>query len=153
MGAAIVRRFVDEGARVLAGDVDIDRAQALVEQLGDRAIAHKMDVANEDEFSAAIHAVRRQWNQLDILVNNAAVTFPVAPLQTTTNDEFDRLVNVNLRGVWLGCKLAYPHLKQSRGCVLNISSMAGVTGQQDHAMYAATKGAVNMLTKWATASG
>lgn len=143
----MVRRFIDEGACVLAGDIDIDGARALVQQLGDRAIARKMDVADQEEFAAAINAALGEWGKLDILVNNAAVSFPVAPLQTTTDGEFDRLINVNLRGVWLGCKLAYPHLKETRGCVLNISSMAGITGQQDHAVYAATKGAVNALTK------
>jgi NAD(P)-dependent dehydrogenase (short-subunit alcohol dehydrogenase family) len=57
------------------------------------------------------------------------------------------LINVNLRGVYLGCRLAYKHLKTSHGCVLNISSMAGVTGQRDHAIYSATKGAINTLTR------
>jgi NAD(P)-dependent dehydrogenase (short-subunit alcohol dehydrogenase family) len=68
-------------------------------------------------------------------------------VQDTTLDQFEQLVDVNFRSVFLGCKLSYPHLKAARGCVLNISSMAGVTGQERHAVYGATKGAINALTK------
>lgn len=84
---------------------------------------------------------------LDILVNNAAVVSPSKPVETTTLAELDRLLHVNLRGTFWMMRCAYPHLKASKGCVLNVSSMAGVTGQAAHAAYAMTKGGLNALTK------
>jgi NAD(P)-dependent dehydrogenase (short-subunit alcohol dehydrogenase family) len=80
-------------------------------------------------------------------VNNAAAIAPCVRLHETTNAEFEKFVAVNLRGLFLCCKHAYPHLKRARGCMVNISSMAGVQGEKSHAVYAATKGAMNALTK------
>jgi meso-butanediol dehydrogenase/(S,S)-butanediol dehydrogenase/diacetyl reductase len=149
IGGAIVRRFVAEGAQVLVGDRDQPRGEALCAELGGAAIFHGLDVSDATSFADAIAAAIRLCGRLDILVNNAGIALPAAAVQDTTLDQFEQLVDVNLRSVFLGCKLAYPHLKASRGCVLNISSMAGVTGQERHAIYAATKGAINALTKCA----
>lgn len=147
IGEACARRFIQEGAKVLIGDLDANRIAGLAAELGAQATAHVLDVSQEESFAAAIAFAVRQWDRLDILVNNAGIALPALPVQTTSNADFDRLINVNLRGVFHGCKLAYPHLRASRGCVLNISSMAGVTGQERHAVYAATKGAINALTR------
>ncbi len=147
IGAACARRFCQYGARVVIGDVDVERGRALAGELGSQAEFARLDVADEASFASAIDASVARWGRLDVLVNNAGVALPSVPVQETTTQDFDRFVNVNLRGVFHGCKLAYPHLVASRGCVLNISSMAGVTGHQNHAIYAATKGAINTLTK------
>lgn len=147
LGAACARRFIAEGARVMIGDILDAEGRALAESLGDHAAYVHLDVGSETDWSAAVHAVIRRWDRLDILVNNAAVTSPAEPVQTTTPEQFDALVRVNLRGVYLGCRAAYPLLCESTGCVLNISSMAGVTGQTRHAIYSATKGAINALTR------
>lgn len=149
IGAAIVRRFVAEGAQVLVGDRDQPRGEALCNELRGRAVFHGLDVADAASFADIIAAAAGAWGRLDILVNNAGIALPAAPVQDTTLDQFEQLVDVNLRSVFLGCKFAYPHLKASRGCVLNLSSMAGVTGQERHAVYGATKGALNALTKCA----
>lgn len=149
IGAAIVRRFVAEGARVLVGDRDQPRGEALCAELGTGAAFQGLEVSDACSFAAAIDRAIALWGGIDILVNNAGIALPAAALQDTTLDQFEQLVDVNLRSVFLGCKLAYPHLKASRGCVLNISSMAGVTGQERHAIYGATKGAINSLTKCA----
>jgi meso-butanediol dehydrogenase / (S,S)-butanediol dehydrogenase / diacetyl reductase len=147
IGAAIVRRLVHEGARVLVGDRDQPRGDALCAQLGGESVFQGLDVADAASFAAAIDRAIALWGRLDILVNNAGIALPAATVQDTTLDQFEQLVNVNLRSVFLGCKLVYPHLRASSGCVLNISSMAGVTGQERHAIYGATKGAINALTK------
>ncbi len=147
LGAAIVARFVAEGATVMVGDLHFEHAQQCAEQFGVQAFPQQLDVADEASFGTAIERAIGNWSRLDILVNNAGIAVPAAPAHTTTNEQFQHLIDVNLRGVWLGCKLAYPHLKSSQGCVLNISSMAGVSGQANHAVYAATKGAINALTK------
>lgn len=147
IGAAIVRRFVAEGARVVVGDRDQPHGEALCAELGAATAFQVLDVADADSFAAAIQRTLGLWGRLDILVNNAGIALPAATVQDTSFDEFEQLVAVNLRSVFLGCKLAHPHLKASRGCVLNISSMAAVTGQERHAIYGATKGAINALTK------
>ena len=149
IGSAIVRRFVAEGARVLVGDRDQPRGETLCAGLGAAAVFQGLEISDATSFTAAIDRAIQLWGRLDILVNNAGIALPAAPVQDTTLDQFEELVEVNLRSVFLGCKLAYPHLKASRGCVLNISSMAGVTGQERHAVYGATKGAINALTKCA----
>ena len=147
IGAAIVDRFVAEGALVVIGDVQVDAESEIAQRYGDRAAIRQLDVADESSFGAVVDDIVAKWSRLDILVNNAGVTSPVEPVQSTTNEQFQQLIDVNIRGVWHGCKLAFPHLKSSRGCVLNISSMAGVSGQANHAIYSATKGAINALTK------
>lgn len=147
IGAAIVRRFVAEDARVVIGDRDQPGGSALCAELGAATAFQGLDVADPDSFAAAIARVVALWGRLDILVNNAGIALPAATVQDTSLAEFEQLLDVNLRSVFLGCKLAYPHLKHARGCVLNISSMAGVTGQERHAVYGATKGAINALTK------
>lgn len=149
IGAAIVRRFVAEGARVIIGDRDQPQGEALRARLGGAAIFRGLDVADAASFADAIQYAVATWGRLDVLVNNAGIALPAATVQDTSLDEFEQLVEVNLRSVFLGCKLAYPHLKAAQGCVLNISSMAGVTGQERHAIYGATKGAINSLTKCA----
>jgi NAD(P)-dependent dehydrogenase (short-subunit alcohol dehydrogenase family) len=149
IGAAIVRRFVAEGARVMVGDRDQPRGDALCQELGAATEFHGLDVADAASFAETIQHGVKLWGGLDILVNNAGIALPAATVQDTNLDQFEQLVDVNLRSVFLGCKFAHPHLKLSRGCVLNISSMAGVTGQERHAIYGATKGAINALTKCA----
>jgi meso-butanediol dehydrogenase/(S,S)-butanediol dehydrogenase/diacetyl reductase len=149
IGAAFVRRFVAEGANVVIADLDEATGAALVEELGAATAFRTTNVTNEAQFAGAIEEAVSRWGRLDSLVNNAAVLVPPSPLQETSDEQFDLLLNVNVRGVWLGCKLAYPHLKRSKGNVVNIASMAGVTGQADHAVYGATKGAVNALTRCA----
>lgn len=146
IGRGIVRRFAEEGARVAIGDIDIEAAHELAGQIGETALAIELDVSRADAFSAAIDAAISRWGRLDILVNNAGIVVPIKPVQTTTEEEFFRLVNINLRGTYLGCRLAYPFLRETRGCVLNISSLVGIAGEIDHAIYGATKGAINALT-------
>jgi NAD(P)-dependent dehydrogenase (short-subunit alcohol dehydrogenase family) len=147
LGASCASRFAAEGARVIVSDVKQDVGQLLAERLGDAARFVTLDVRRVEDWRAAIDLAEKTWGRLDILVNNAAVVLPAEPVQRTSDDEFDVLIDVNLRGAYLGCRLAYQPLKASRGCVLNISSMAGVTGQRDHAIYSATKGAINALTR------
>lgn len=149
IGAAIVRRFVMEGARVVIGDLDQPRGSRLGAELGPAAAFQVLDVADPDSFATAIARTVEFGGRLDILVNNAGIALPAAPIQETSLTEFEQLIDVNLRSVFLGCRLAYPHLRAVRGCVLNISSMAGVTGQERHAVYGATKGAINALTRCA----
>ncbi len=147
IGAAIARRFVSEGARVVVADQDQPRGTALCEELGSLARFQSLDVSSAASFALAVEHTVGAEGKLDVLVNNAGITLPAETVENTTLEQFEQLVAVNVRSVFLGCKLAHPHLKASRGCVLNVSSISGVTGQERHAIYSATKGAINALTK------
>jgi len=147
IGEGCVRSFVSEGAHVVIADLDDGRGVAMAEELGDQVLFHHADVAKEADVAGAIDLALQRWNRLDTVINNAGIVVPTKAVQETTDDEFDLLIDVNVRGVYLGCKLAYPHLRRTRGSVVNIASMAGVSGQKDHAVYGATKGAVIALTK------
>ena len=147
IGEAIARRLSAEGAMVAVGDIDQARGAALASELGEQSIYISLDVSNEGSFMTAIESIIEKWGRLDVLVNNAGLVFPAQPVQHTTAEEFDRLVDVNLKGSYLGCRLAFPHLEKTRGCVLNISSLVGIVGERSHAVYGATKGAINALTK------
>jgi meso-butanediol dehydrogenase/(S,S)-butanediol dehydrogenase/diacetyl reductase len=147
LGEAIARRLVAEGARVVIADVHDDAGQALAGELGPQSAFVHLDVGDEDQWRAALDWAVESFGGLHILVNNAGIVVPSAAVQDTTLEQFDRLVQVNLRGTYLGCRAAYPLLCETQGCVLNISSMAGVTGQARHAIYSATKGAINALTR------
>ncbi len=147
IGASCVRRFVAEGAKVLLGDINETSGKKLAEEFNDNVHFQLLDVGDESSFNAAIQKAVERWGHLDILVNNAGVVFPAEPIQRTSLADFEMLIRVNLRSVFLGSKLAYPYLQKSKGCILNISSMAGVCGQENHAIYAATKGGINALTK------
>lgn len=146
IGRACVEAFVAAGARVVATDIDESGAQ-LEEILGaGRCLFVRANVAEEPSVISLIEQTVDYFGGLNVLVNNAAV-FMGAAVHETSVDEFERLIAVNLRGTFLCCKHAYPSLKQSQGCIVNISSMAGVQGEKSHAMYAATKGAINALTQ------
>jgi NAD(P)-dependent dehydrogenase (short-subunit alcohol dehydrogenase family) len=146
IGQAIARRFIEEGACVALCDIDAAAGLQSAEVLGDAAHFITLDVSSEQSFAAAITATLKRWNRLDILVNNAGIVLPVKPIQSTSTDEYARLMIVNIGGTFFGCKLAYPHLCRTHGCVLNISSIVGVVGEKNHALYGATKGAINALT-------
>jgi len=145
IGRAIAEAMIREGARVLIGALDEKATRETAEEIGAQWCV--LDTGEVSSIEQLMHRVQDDFGKLDILVNNAAVATPSLPLQDTDEADFDRLVAVNLKGYFTAMKLAYPWLKASRGCVLNISSMAGVTGQERHAAYAATKGGINALTK------
>jgi meso-butanediol dehydrogenase/(S,S)-butanediol dehydrogenase/diacetyl reductase len=146
VGQGIVRRFVAEGASVAVGDIDEKAGRALLSELGRDTHFVELDVSQEFSFSSAINETVSHWGGLDVLVNNAGIVEPALPVQDTSTEDFNRLVRVNLGGAFFGCKYAYPHILKSKGCVLNISSLVGVVGEKNHAVYGATKGAINALT-------
>jgi NAD(P)-dependent dehydrogenase (short-subunit alcohol dehydrogenase family) len=147
IGAACVQAFAEAGARVVLADVD-ESGREWADRLGaGRGRFIRTDVSDPASVENLIAQTIAAFGTLDVLVNNAAVLLPNAPVHETTLAEFDALIAVNLRGVFLCCKYAYPHLAQSRGCIINVSSMSGVQGEKGHAVYAATKGALNALTR------
>ncbi len=143
IGRACVGALLDAGARVAVSD--IKRAAAGFRSQRCRYL--HADIRDERAVKRLVAGTIAAFGSLDVLVNNAAIFKPMAPVHRTTAAEFDALVAVNLRGVFLCCKHAYRHLARSRGCIVNVSSMAGVAGEKGHAVYCATKGAINALTQ------
>ena len=147
IGRACVEAFAAAGCRVVMADID-ESAKIIEEKFGGtRCQFVHTDLADEASIRRLIAATIDSYGSIDVLVNNAARLVPVTPLHETNLEEFESVIAVNVRGLFLICKYAYPYLKQSRGCVINISSMAGVTGEKHHCIYSASKGFMNALTK------
>jgi NAD(P)-dependent dehydrogenase (short-subunit alcohol dehydrogenase family) len=153
VGRASCVRFAEEGARVVCADIDLDRAKetvALIEEAGGTAIAERCDVAVEEDVVSLIATTVGRFGRLDIMFNNVGVPTPRpgSLLEDHTVEDFDRLVAINLRGVFLGCKHAVLQFKrqESAGVILNTGSVAGLVGWGG-SVYGATKGAIHQLTR------
>ena len=159
IGKATAQRLAEEGAAVLVTDIQVEAGEATVTEInggGGKAAFLKHDVTSETEWEAACAAAVEKFGGLDILVNNAGMG-DIKPIEETTLAEWDRTVAIDQTGVFLGMKIAAPHLKTSEhASVINISSIFGTSGGFGVSpAYHAAKGAVRTLTKnvalrWAT---
>lgn len=153
IGREVVLRFVAEGAKVVAADLggdELDETVRLVHEAGGDAIGVAADVTDEGEVRAMVAAASDTYGRLDALVNNAGVEGPVRPLTETDADHFDRVLAVNVRGVFLGMKHAAPVIAaQGGGAIVNLSSVAGLGGTPGIVAYGASKHAVIGVTKTA----
>ena len=146
-GAAEAKLCVDEGASVVLGDVLDDEGKAVAESLGDAARYIHLDVTEEADWTAAVATATDEFGRLDGLVNNAGV-FAIMPIVMTSSEEYDRIIRVNQFGVFLGMKAVTPTLAgQGSGSIVNISSVAGLTGAPGTVAYTASKFAVRGMTK------
>jgi cyclopentanol dehydrogenase len=151
-GAAEAETFTREGARVVFGDVRDDegrKVEATIRAAGGEATYLHLDVTSEADWKTAVQTAVDRYGKLDILVNNAAITIPRVPIEERTVAEWDQVMAVNARGVFLGTKCAIPAMRRAGGgSIVNISSVAGI-GQSLHQepAYAASKGAVRIFTK------
>jgi NAD(P)-dependent dehydrogenase (short-subunit alcohol dehydrogenase family) len=147
IGEAIARRFADDGAQVIAADVQDARGQALVSSLGDGAAYRHCDVSREADVRDLIAHAADRYGRVDVLVNNAGSPGPSGPIEGVDVDAFDATIGVLLRSVFLGLKHAAPVMKrQGSGSIISTASVAGLrTGLGPHA-YSAAKAAVIHLT-------
>ena len=151
-GAAEARTFAREGARVVFGDVrdaEGKAVEASIQAEGRDGVYVHVDVANEADWRNAVGLAVERFGRLDILVNNAGIVIPRVPIEERTVEEWDRVMAVNARGVFLGTKHAIPAMRRAGGgSIVNISSVAGI-GQSLHQepAYAASKGAIRIFTK------
>jgi NAD(P)-dependent dehydrogenase (short-subunit alcohol dehydrogenase family) len=147
IGRAIALRLAAEGANVLVSDVDEVAAKAVVREIGGEALVGKADVTNSEEVEALVGAAVDEWDGLDVMVNNAGVG--VAGTVTNTSEEdYERVLDVCLRGTFLGMKHAIPAISGSGGgSVVNLSSVAALVGIPDRAVYSAAKGAILAITR------
>ena len=145
-GEGIVRKFVAEGARVLIADRDAQGAERVAAATG--AAALQVDVAHAADVKHMIDAAFERLGGLDILVNNAGVGHLPQPLEALAEDEFDRIVAVNMKAIYLAAREVVPRFKaQRRGVILNMASTAGVSPRPRLAWYNASKGWVITATR------
>jgi 3alpha(or 20beta)-hydroxysteroid dehydrogenase len=148
IGAAIVREFVAEGARVLATDIRLEEGSALVSELGTAVEFREQDVTSESAWRDL--AAELASDRLDILVNNAGAVVHFVPLHEYEPSEWNKILDVNLTSVFLGMRFFVPlMLTQGRGSIVNMSSIAGLRGIDVAPAYAAAKAGVHILTKCA----
>ncbi|MBM3926206.1 MAG: glucose 1-dehydrogenase [SAR202 cluster bacterium] len=151
MGASESLLFAKEGAKVAVADIRDQEGEAIVTQIkkagGDAFYLH-LEVADEAAWEKAIAETVRRYGKLDILVNNAGITATHGVVDTTS-EEWDRVLDVNAKGVFLGCKHAIPIMKKNGGgSIINISSQMGIVGSDTGSpAYNASKGAVTIFTK------
>lgn len=148
IGEGTVRRFVEEGARVLIGDLNEDGAQALADELGAAGAAQAVDVRKEDQVAALMRGAVDRFGRLDCVFNNAGFGGALGPIDETSEADFDLTMDVLFKGVFFGIKHASPILKQQgSGSIINTGSVAGIEGGIGPHVYGAAKAAVIFLTK------
>jgi 3alpha(or 20beta)-hydroxysteroid dehydrogenase len=147
IGAAIAEAMVDEGAKIVIGDLLDDDGQALAEKLGPSATYVHLDVTSLDDWSAAAAAAVDTYGKLNVVVNNAGIAGGV-PIDQYTQADWDKIVAINLTGVFNGIRAGVPAMKSAGGgSIVNISSLAGLKANPAAAGYVATKFGVRGLTK------
>jgi len=152
MGRAVAIGFANEGANVVANDVDYGAAHSVAQQIKDmgrKSLAVKCDVSNSREVSDMFDQIVKQFGTLHILINSAGILGPSALLEETLEEEFDQAVNVNLKGVFLCSKAAVPLMKKNKyGKIVNVASTSAKrTASGAGGEYAASKAAVLSLTR------
>jgi NAD(P)-dependent dehydrogenase (short-subunit alcohol dehydrogenase family) len=151
MGAVEARLFAKEGAKIIIGDVLEDEGRKLEAEInatGGEALFVRLDVTSEADWQKAVEAAVNRFGKLDVLVNNAGISGR-GRVEDTAVEEWDRVMAVNAKGVFLGTKVAIPAMRRAGGgSIINISSQLGLVGT-DHSspQYQASKGAVRLLTK------
>ena len=148
MGAEEALLFAREGARVVIGDV-LEEGRDIAAQIGGgQAIFVRLDVTRESDWQRAVSMAEEVYKRLDILVNNAGISAR-GGIEDTTVEEWDRVMEVNAKGVFLGTKHAIPAMQRSGGgSIINISSQLGIVAMNESSpQYIASKGAVRLLTK------
>ncbi|PND50324.1 3-oxoacyl-ACP reductase FabG [Rhodococcus sp. ENV425] len=149
IGFAIAQEFVDAGARVVLGDLDLDAATAAAEKLGGREVARavRCNVVNAEEWDTLLAEAVDGFGSLDVVVNNAGITRD-ATMRTMTEEDFDLVIAVHLKGTWHGTRKASAIMRDSkRGAIVNISSLSGKVGMVGQTNYSAAKAGIFGLTK------
>ncbi|MDP8899811.1 MAG: glucose 1-dehydrogenase [Actinomycetota bacterium] len=147
IGRAIALRLASEGARVVLADVNEEDARGVADEIGDGTLVQKADVTQDGDVEALVGRAVSEWGGLDVMVNNAGVGVAGTAV-TTTEEEYDRVMDVCVRGTFLGMKHAIPAISAAGGgSVINMSSVAALVGLVDRAVYSAAKGAIYSMTR------
>src|SRR5437667_4882529 len=150
LGEATARHLSAHGASVVLGARRVDRLQALADELsglGGKALAMPTDVTHYDEVKRLVDAAVQRFGRIDVMINNAGL-MPHSPLERLKIDDWNRMIDVNIKGVLYGIAAALPYMKQQQaGQIINVSSVAGHKVRPGSAVYAATRAAVLVLSE------
>ena len=151
MGATEARFFAREGAKVVIGDIlgeEGRRIETEINEAGMEALFVELDVTSESQWESAMQKSVERFGKLNVLVNNAGI-YSAVPIERVTVEEWDAVMAVNLRGVFLGTKHAIPRMRRvGGGSIVNISSITGLIGTPRGGAYGASKGGVRLFTKY-----
>lgn len=151
IGRATAMAFGREGAKVAVADVNVAGGEGTVQAIrdaGGEAVFVRTDVSRGADWQRLVDVVMRQYGRLDVLFNNAGIEGALAPTADYPEEAFDRVLAVNLKGVWLGMRAAIPQmLKQGKGAIINNASILGIVGFNTAAAYTASKHGILGLTK------
>jgi len=148
IGYECAKSYANEGAFIaIVSNNDQELERTLVEIGSENHITISCDVSVEEEVESAFKKTLQHYGRIDAIHNNAGIVTPSLMLHETTSEEWDMLVNVNLKSIYFTSKYGIEALKKSKGTILNTSSLVGEIGQEMHAAYSATKGGINALTK------
>jgi meso-butanediol dehydrogenase/(S,S)-butanediol dehydrogenase/diacetyl reductase len=146
IGRATAQRFASEGATVVIGGRRQEKLDEVVAETDGTVVAHQVDVSQVDEVTSLVDTVLQEHGRLDVLVNNAGIG-PSGPVPDVTRDDWDSTLAIVLGGVFHASKAALPHLLETGGSIVNVSSVSGVGGDWGGAAYNAAKGGVTNLTR------
>ena len=147
IGAATVRRLVDEGAQVMIADLNGEGAELLATELGSVTDAHQIDVTDSVAVNELVRGTVDRFGRLDVLFNNAGIT-STGRVDTLTDDEWQRVMDVDVSSVFYGCRAAVPIMReQGGGSIVNTASISGIGGDWGIPAYNAAKGAVMNFTR------
>jgi 3alpha(or 20beta)-hydroxysteroid dehydrogenase len=147
MGASHAEVFVAEGAKVMVADIREAEGRALAERLGKACQFRRLDVSSASDWSQLVADTEAEWGQINVLVNNAGIA-KEAMLEEASDEHYNLLVSVNQTGVFMGMRAVIPAMRRAKGgSIVNISSISSMTGHSKGAVYAATKGAVEAISR------
>ena len=151
IGFAIAERLSTAGAHVVVADIAEDGATAAAERLsegGGKAVGVVADVISPDEVRALVDRALESFGAVDVLVNNAGITGPDAPLWETTDEDWEKVLGLNLTGVFYCCRAVVPHMRErGSGAIVNVASISGKEGNPNMIPYSVSKAGVICLTK------
>lgn len=147
IGLECAKKYVEAGAKIAVISNDAASIELCMKVFDSSHIGLLCDISSADEVEKAIAFTLNTYGRIDVIHNNAGIAHPSKPLHDTTEEEWDHLFAINLKGIFNTTRYGIHALIDSEGCILNTSSLVGEIGQENHAAYTATKGAVNALTK------
>jgi 3-oxoacyl-[acyl-carrier protein] reductase len=148
-GEAMAHRFADRGARVAIVDLNLDKAQGVADAIGaDKAIALRADVSKRADIEAVVAATTERFGVPDIFINNAGYTHKNQPALEVDEETYDRVLAVNIKGIYLMVQAVVPAMRDNGGgVILNVGSVSGIRPRPGLSWYAGSKGATNVLSK------
>ena len=146
IGLAVCERLIEEGAQVMMADVDAASGEAQAQRLGEHAVFQPLDVTRDEQWDSALDAIERRWGGVDVLVNNAGIAL-MGDIESTTPEQWQRTLEVNLSAVMLGTRKAVARMKGQGGAIVNMASIEGLIGEPLALAYNAAKGGVRLFSK------